>query len=361
MTGSPSLPVDRLKRPIYLTLARLIGRRRHRALPPRDAIRRVLVLRYDRLGDMIVTTPLLEELRRLLPNASLDVLASHSNAALIEGDPRVNRIHRWGTTREERRTTLAQCRNVGYDVVIQTLWTGTKWGAIYAAMTSPNACTVGRYHPRHAPLYDRSVQIDPHLPMAERTLSLLHGLDLEPRLDLPYSLWIPEEERREAAQAAVASGIGRVQPVVLNISAGDRIRELSDEQNIAIVRGITQRLGTIVALCSAPHDGERAERIAAQSGAMLLPATSSMRVLCGMLGYVRCVITPDTSIVHLASAAGAPVVALYHTAENMESWGARGVPSRSLLFEEMQPLAQTVTPDRVIDAAAELVGSEAPL
>lgn len=355
MTQSQPLTVERLKRPIYLTLARLIGRRRHRPLPPLESIRRVLVIRYDRLGDMIITTPLFEELKRFLPDAQIDVLASKGNAGIIAGDPRINTIHLWGNSREERREVLAACRRVEYDVVLQTLWTGTKWGAIYASRTSPRACTVGRYHPRHAPLYDRSVEIDQHLPMAERTLSLLYGLDLTPQLDLPYSLWIPEDERAEGARLTTESGIDRTQPAVLNISAGDRIRELTDEQNIAIIRGVMEQTGSGVALCSSPSDRERAERIAEQSGATVLPSTPSMRILSCMLSSARCVITPDTSIVHLASAAGTPVVALYHTAENKESWGARCVPSRSLLFAEKQPLARTVTPELVVGAVVDLL------
>ena len=60
-----------------------------------DDIRRILLIRYDRLGDMVITTPLIESLSRIAPQAEIDVLASWRNAALIEGDPRIHQVFRW--------------------------------------------------------------------------------------------------------------------------------------------------------------------------------------------------------------------------------------------------------------------------
>ena len=49
-------------------------------------VRRILVLRLDRLGDMIVSTPLLRALKALLPHVTIDVFGGRKNIGVIEHD-----------------------------------------------------------------------------------------------------------------------------------------------------------------------------------------------------------------------------------------------------------------------------------
>src|SRR3990167_3028536 len=53
---------------------------------------RILVVRRDNIGDLICTTPLLHGLRQSYPNATIAVLASSYNAAVLEGNPDVDEV-----------------------------------------------------------------------------------------------------------------------------------------------------------------------------------------------------------------------------------------------------------------------------
>src|SRR5579872_4948765 len=53
---------------------------------------RVLYLRYDRIGDMILSTGLLRALARSHPNVVVDVLASPENAPVLAGNPYVRSV-----------------------------------------------------------------------------------------------------------------------------------------------------------------------------------------------------------------------------------------------------------------------------
>ena len=71
-----------------LALARLVAGRRADAYPLRpETLRRVLLVRYDRIGDAVITTPFIEALRTLAPEATIDVLASPGNAVVFRHDP----------------------------------------------------------------------------------------------------------------------------------------------------------------------------------------------------------------------------------------------------------------------------------
>ena len=53
-------------------------------------------MQLDHLGDAVLSTPLIAELRAAYPEATIDVLASPSNHEVFEGDPNVNRVQRGG-------------------------------------------------------------------------------------------------------------------------------------------------------------------------------------------------------------------------------------------------------------------------
>ncbi len=57
-----------------------------------DPPRRILLVQLDHLGDAVLSTPLLAELRAAYPEATIDVLASPSNHEVFEADPHVNRV-----------------------------------------------------------------------------------------------------------------------------------------------------------------------------------------------------------------------------------------------------------------------------
>ena len=55
--------------------------------------KRVLILKYDRIGDMVVTTPIFRELKTAYPNISISVLASEENKDVIRYNPYIDKIY----------------------------------------------------------------------------------------------------------------------------------------------------------------------------------------------------------------------------------------------------------------------------
>ncbi len=100
-----------------------------RAVPRVSDPSRILLVQIDHLGDAILTTPMLGPLRAAFPNARIDVLASPSNRAVFEADPRIDRVLVAGRTwfeREPSRRALVlawiqivtQIRQVRYELGI---------------------------------------------------------------------------------------------------------------------------------------------------------------------------------------------------------------------------------------------------
>ncbi|MGP0069081.1 MAG: glycosyltransferase family 9 protein [Isosphaeraceae bacterium] len=100
-----------------------------RPFRPVASPRRVLVVQLDHLGDAVLSTPLIAELRIAYPKAAIDVLASPSNHEVFEADPNVDRVwvaERTWFERRPDRWALATAvwslgrslRRMGYDLGI---------------------------------------------------------------------------------------------------------------------------------------------------------------------------------------------------------------------------------------------------
>lgn len=83
---------------------------------------RVLYLRYDRIGDMILATGIIEAIVRAHPSVTVDVLASPANAAVLEGNPHVGRVLLFDKQRPwTYARTLRQIRGARYDAVLDAM------------------------------------------------------------------------------------------------------------------------------------------------------------------------------------------------------------------------------------------------
>ena len=53
----------------------------------------LLFLRYDRLGDMIVSLPVFRAVKERYPELKIDLLCSASNVQIVKDDPNFNRLY----------------------------------------------------------------------------------------------------------------------------------------------------------------------------------------------------------------------------------------------------------------------------
>lgn len=63
-----------------------------RPKPRVDRPRSILLVQLDHLGDSVLTTPMIGPLRAAYPEASIDVLATPSNAAVFEAEPEIRNV-----------------------------------------------------------------------------------------------------------------------------------------------------------------------------------------------------------------------------------------------------------------------------
>lgn len=287
------------------------------ATPIVAANARILLLRQDRIGDVLVSTPIIAELRARYPAATIGmVLSTNNKAVAYTVEPFVDRTHLYRKSLIDLFRLRRELRSCRYDVVIDLMDNPSSTSALLI-QGSAAQLAVGvdkenrRVYTHVVPLADRtSVHIVERI--ARVTWPLGFGLalsDLRPRI--PGAV-----PRRDAAHSSWT--LATTYRLGVNISGSDVDRMYPEEQMIAALRSVANTYaneisnGTLtIAIMSAPHHHAIAMRIADAIGATCLDPMPSFRDFAQAIGSCDMFMTPDTSAVHVAAAWNVPSVVLF--------------------------------------------------
>lgn len=311
-------------RGVVIGLASLLFPRPRSATAPRETIRKLLVIRTDeRVGNQLLTTPLLRALKLGLPGAELHLLAPRQAVAI--DPPHVDRLWLW----QKRDAFRAPFRLVGllralrrerFDVVIEAgHWSAFSLTAVLLARLVGGSVTLGHDRGESARFLSHPVPHDPsvtsEVPAKLELLSPLglgdRGLALETRLGL---------DPAPAVALLATAGMAGSPFAVLNPGARLADRRWPPEQYAAVARGLSAR-GLAVLVVWGPGEEPIAREIAVRSGTTLAPPTD-LALLAGLMRAARLVVTNNSGPMHLAAAVGAPTVGVFFSGDS-ERWGHR--------------------------------------
>ncbi|MEI6493336.1 MAG: lipopolysaccharide heptosyltransferase family protein, partial [Verrucomicrobiota bacterium] len=95
---------------------------------------KILVIRHDNIGDLIITTPVFRALREHFPDAQIDALVNSYNFPILKNNPDLSHVHVYTKrkhrppgdsllmTRWRRLRVLLKLRSTHYDTAIVANW-----------------------------------------------------------------------------------------------------------------------------------------------------------------------------------------------------------------------------------------------
>lgn len=325
---------------------------------------RILLLRLDRIGDAIISTPALLALRRRFPTGRIDVLLGAKNRTVAPLLPAADNVYVLPKRITEGLPLLLRLRRSRYDVAVNLHLNRSASASTAAGLVRPGVVI-------ESPL-ENAFAAEPEAQehAVVMTARLLRPLGVEAVTpqnegDNPLRLELPADAVRRAGTVlhalAVGSGTDVDDPgttsaedfILLNVSATHTSRNWPAERFAELAAGL-RSAGLNPVLCGAPADAERVRRIAAGSGARALPPLNDYADFAAVAARAAAVITPDTSTVHLAAALGRPTVALYGSARTPSGWRPWGVPHRIIRNPDGM---EKIQPKEVLAALQELPGS----
>jgi len=95
--------------------------------PLEAEIKKILIVRLDRIGDMIITTPAIRAIRFGYPKAKIDILINEYTKPILAENPYVDRILIWGGNGKSERYDLAIAFSQGFKSNLAVFYSKSKY------------------------------------------------------------------------------------------------------------------------------------------------------------------------------------------------------------------------------------------
>lgn len=346
-----------LTRLLVLLLSHLLKNRPlTQKLKPKN-IQRVLILRWDLLGDMILTTPLFNFFKHINANIRIEIVASEKNAMLLDGDTRISKIFvlkkKWSFLK-----TIVEIRQRQYDLVLSLTRTKSIADGLLANILAPSAVKASvKRKAKYRPFFNvfaKEKQGENH--SVQRFFSAVLAAVEHPEASPILSLYISNDVRKNAKDFIAKHNLKNF--VAVNLSAGNSNRAWGIDNYLLFLKKVLEVYPELqILLISVPQNIIEARQIQenlSNKRLTILPPQPNIQLVAALIAESNLVFSPDTAIIHLASSVKKPVLGLYTIlGTTPQLWLPFKVPYRAVLAEGFKPVS-TINVEDVFNAFKDL-------
>ncbi|MCZ6774984.1 MAG: glycosyltransferase family 9 protein [Ignavibacteria bacterium] len=339
-----------------------------------NSIKRILLVRTDRLGDVILTLPLLPHLRKCFPDAYVALLLRRYTGAIAEGNPYVDELL-WYDDEQHLlpfRAMLQTIRKKRFDAVIVVYPTTRLAWLIFRAGIPFRIGTGYRYY---SILFNRKVwehRKDAKRHEVEYNLMLLKELNCKVEGKPEFFIDIPSHVESRVKSLLESSSKKVIDPmVIIHPGTGGSAREWP-AADFGRLAGRFLANGVQVYITGARGEEQKVQEVLSATGGKAIPFVGrvDLKELAALIRSASLFVSNSTGPLHLAVAVGTPVVGLYpqHTAMSAKRWGPYSGRNRVLVpkkpvdctdclrkKDELCSCMASISVEEVYDAACSLL------
>ena len=278
----------------------------------KSKINKILVISLTNIGDVILTFPVIDILKRDFPSAKLSIVIGPKTESFFDGNPHFDQVHVFDKHQSPVKTVpwIFALRRQHFDLVVDLRNTAIPFMIAPCHRTS---CRV-----------DKTVKVH----MREKHLNQLRSVhDFKMEADESRSLFIFEPDKLYI-QELVDKKIGRQQKyVVVAPGAADSAKRWSEEGFAFVCDRLTEERGVKIVFVGDEEDRKVAQRIdkLMEAGAVNLCGRTNLIQLAELFKHCSLAVVNDSAPMHLASYLNVPVVALFGPTDSQKygPWGAQ--------------------------------------
>lgn len=303
---------------------------------PLGGVARILVMRPDNIGDVILAGPLLRALRRHRPTAHIALLASPAGATAAPLLPWIDEVvearpvwqdlgGRLPFDPDRELAFIETLRSGDWGAtVIATSFRQTAWPAGYAAYLARIPVRIG-----FAPDFGGSVLShpvtppDPSLHQAARNLELLAAVGVDPGSS-DLELDVPASARERVGRLLLELGTVPGEPIVVVPGASAPARRMAPQRFGETARLVREATGRQVVFVGTARERSLLEAAAeACADAPVVAGDLSVPEFAAIVASAGGVLCANSSALHIADAFERPVVAAYGGTDLPSQWEPR--------------------------------------
>jgi ADP-heptose:LPS heptosyltransferase len=331
-----------------MVLTPLALMRRRSTLP--ENCRKILLVRIDRIGDLVLSTPFLRNVRELFPSAEVVILGRSFARDLLHGGGLVDRILVFD--QEGDAGVVRGLASEGYDLVVDMHY---DYELKTAALTRQvrARCSVGFDIGGRGALFDVAVPAREKKHFIEETLDILRTMGFQPR-EYPMEVHLSPRASAAALDILARQGIGARYAVFH--PGGFYPQQRWPAQKFAQLADLTAGLGLTPVLI-----GDREDSVLAHAIANTMTARAT--VICGQdIGVSAAAIARSTLFIgnnsgplHIACAMNVPTISTMGPTDPVRFWPVserayvlRGERVEHISVEEMFAAAKAALSSRTL-------------
>ena len=316
---------------------------------------KIIVLKRDKLGDLLLTTPMLQLLKEYFPLSTLAVVAPESSAWIIKDAPFVDKLYSYPQPKSfsiksiiaifKQLTIFLKIREEHFDIAIaaggefshrsikRLLWMKARRTISF---TSKNVVIKGLTDP-----LNEVSQRDKGPHESLRMIQLIKPIvQLSNRINFPMPYFKPPQDwLKKAEEFLIENQLQKKKFIIFGLGARRPKKQASQEQIIETANYVYKKyqMKTILVWTpgsknnkSYPGDDELAHTILMNAPKEIIPLRAPLDLTIGMIWLARKSIFPDSGLMHFASASPGGVIGLFaetNISPHPAQWGPLGANS----------------------------------
>ncbi len=313
---------------------------------------KIIILKRDKLGDLLLTTPMLQLLKQYFPSSTLSVVAPQSSAWILKDATFIDKLYSYPQPKSfnikgilsfvKQFYIFLKIRSEHYDIAIaaggefshravkRMLWMKAKKTISYVPK---NKIIKGISDPIFELNHKKNI-IHESLRIAELLKPIIH---LKKKIKLPQPYFQPQEDWLKKAESFLTlHQLQKKKFVIFGLGARREKKQASKDQIIATANYIYKKyqIKTILVWTPGskknkeyPGDDEVAVEILNGAPKYIIPLRAPLDLTIGMIWLARKSIFPDSGLMHFAASSPGGVIGLFaetNVSPHPSQWGPLG-------------------------------------
>lgn len=282
-------------------------------------LQKILIIKLRAIGDVVLSTPVIENLRVAFPKATIEFLTESPSAPLVQNHPELDRVIVYPRQRLEKwpfykrwlfdSQFLWRLHSGKCDLVLNLF--GNPRSAIMTFVTGASLRIGydfrGRKFAYTTAVPNRGAEVHE----VEFNLDALRALPI-PIVSHQPKLFVPEEDNRFVKNWIEENDLMGRFLIGLNPSGSWPAKRWPDEKFANLGKRLRDRFSATVVVLWGPGEKETAQKIVDKidKGALLAPQTTLLQ-LAGFCEKLGLLVSNDSGPMHISAAMGTPTLGIY--------------------------------------------------
>ncbi len=302
-------------------------------------IERILIIKLRAIGDVLLSTPVIQNLRTQFPNAQIDFLTEKFASEVVIGNPYLNDVITFNKKTESSVSLIKKARSQKYDVVIDLF--GNPRSALLTKLSGAKF-RIG--FPFRVRKFAYNILVTPRgneVHNVEFNLDVLRKLEIPIHATQPYFPIVKEAE--QFAQDWISHYKDGKMLIALNAGGGWYTKKWSVENFAGLAKTITKKYQAFFVILWGPgekDDALKLEKFIGNNSIIIPPTTlSQMGAILRQCSYL---ISNDSGPMHIAATLQIPTLGIFGPT-NPYLQGPYGKQHQWIRHEELECIACNLT------------------